>query len=130
MSRRIIAVVPDLFFSTRILATARTVGVPVDLLPLPRALAACIESLPALVLIDLHANGDPMALVRALKQDERTRGIPLVGFYSHIETALRRAALEAGIDEAMPRSAFTRRLPELLSGAPLVEPAEEGVEED
>ena len=130
MSRRIIAVVPDLFFSTRILATARTVGVPVDLIPLPRALAACTEALPALVLIDLHANGDPMGLVRALKADARTREIPVVGFYSHVETALRRAALEAGIDEALPRSAFTQRLPELLSGAPIAEPVEDVLEEE
>ncbi len=130
MSRRIIAVVPDLFFSTRILATARTVAVPVDLVPLPRALAACIEALPALVLIDLHANGDPMALVRALKADERTRAITLVGFYSHVETALRRAALEAGIDEALPRSAFTQRLPELLSGVPAVEVPEDTIEDE
>jgi len=130
MSRRIIAVVPDLFFSTRILATARTVGVPVDLVPLPRAFAAITEKPPALVLIDLHASGDPLTLVRALKADERTRGILLVGFYSHVETALRRSALEAGIDEALPRSAFTQRLPELLAGHPIVDVHEETLEEE
>ena len=94
MTRRIIAVVPDLFFSTRILATARTVGVPVDLVPLPRAFAAICEKPPALVLIDLHATGNPLTLIQALKADERTKGILLVGFYSHVETALRRSALE------------------------------------
>lgn len=130
MSRRILAVVPDLFFSTRILATARTVGVPVDLSPLPRALAACTEAPPALVLIDLHATGDPMALIRALKADERTRDVRLIGFYSHVETALRRSALEAGIDEALPRSAFTQRLPELLAGHPITESIEDSPAEE
>lgn len=125
MIRRILAVVPDLFFATRILATAKTVGVPVELVPLPRAAAACAETPPALVLLDLHASGDPLALVRTLKADERTRMIPIVGFYSHVETALRRSALEAGIDQALPRSAFTQRLPELLTGAPAVDQEEE-----
>ena len=130
MTRRIIAVVPDLFFSTRILATARTVAVPVDLVPLPRAFAAICEKPPALVLIDLHATGDPHALIRALKADERTKDILLVGFYSHVETALRRSALEAGIDEALPRSAFTQRLPELLTGHATVDVPEESAEEE
>lgn len=128
MTRRIIAVVPDLFFSTRILATARTVAVPVDLVPLPRAFAAICEKPPALVLIDLHATGDPLALIRALKADERTKDILLVGFYSHVETALRRSALEAGIDEALPRSAFTQRLPELLAGHAIADVPEESAE--
>ena len=61
----------------------------------------------------------------ALKADDRTRAVPVVGFYSHVETALRRSALEAGIDEALPRSAFTQRLPELLSGRPVVEAVED-----
>jgi len=56
--------------------------------------------------------------VRTLKADSRTRAIPIVGFYSHVEGERRRAALAAGIDEALPRSAFVVRLPALLAGAP------------
>ena len=37
-----------------------------------------------------------------------------MGFYSHVETTLRRTALEAGADAALPRSAFVARLPDLL----------------
>ena len=129
MARRILAVVPDLFFATRILATARTLAVPLDLTPIGRAAEACATTLPELVILDLHAAGDPHALIRALKADERTAGIPIIGFYSHVDTALRRSALEAGIDQAMPRSTFTARLPELIAGSPLPAPAQPGDDE-
>lgn len=114
--RTVFAVVPDLFFATRIVATARTLGVELALVPAAQLLARCAQSPPALVLVDLHAPGDPVGLVRALKSDPATRAIAVTGFYSHVESALRTAALEAGIDEALPRSAFVNRLPGLLTG--------------
>jgi hypothetical protein len=41
----------------------------------------------------------------------------MVGFYSHVDTATRDAALAAGVETVLPRSAFVARLPELLRGA-------------
>ena len=49
-----------------------------------------------------------------MKVDERLRAVPLVGFFSHVQTALRRRAEEAGYDRVMPRSAFTKHLAEIL----------------
>ena len=68
------------------------------------------------MILDLQAPGDPLALTRALKSDPATRGIPVVGFYPHVEGALREAALAAGVDQELPRSAFTVRLAALLAG--------------
>ncbi|HEV2104983.1 MAG TPA: hypothetical protein VGU27_04575 [Candidatus Eisenbacteria bacterium] len=115
--RRVLAVVPDLFFAARIVATAKAAGVEVELCALAAAAARCAASPPALVLLDLHAPGEPPELVRALKADPRTAGVPVVGFYSHVDDARRVAALAAGADAALPRSAFTARLAGLLSGA-------------
>ena len=114
--RRVIAIVPDLFFATRIAATAKALGVDLALAPLVRAADIIAAAPPALVLLDLHAPGEPLALVRALKADASTASIPVVGFYSHVETALRTSALAAGIDAALPRSAFVTRLAGLLAG--------------
>ena len=111
-----LAVVPDLFFSVKLAAVARAAGVELAFVAPGALFERCAASPPALVLIDLHAPCDPPALVRALKADARTRGIPVIGFYSHVETDLRRDALAAGIDEALPRSAFVNRLPALLAG--------------
>lgn len=122
--RHVIAVVPDLFFATKIAATAKALGVALALEPLGRAAERAAAASPALVLLDLHAPGDPLALVRALKSDPRTAAIPVVGFYSHVDGDLRKAALAAGIDTAMPRSAFVTKLVALLAGGPLAAPGE------
>jgi CheY-like chemotaxis protein len=118
------AVVPDLFFATKIAATAKALGVELALMPLARAAEAAATAPPSLVLLDLQAPGDLPALIRALKADPRTAAIPIVGFYPHVDHALRVSALEAGIDSAMPRSAFVARLAGLLTGeqAPVAEP--------
>jgi CheY-like chemotaxis protein len=114
--RQVLAVVPDLFFAAKIAALARAAGVELSLVPLAQAAARCAQSAPDLVLLDLHASGDPPALVRALKAGPATRAIPVVGFYSHVEGERRRDALAAGADQVLPRSAFVTRLPELLAG--------------
>ena len=38
----------------------------------------------------------------------------IVAFGSHVDTALLEAARAAGVDDVLPRSAFFRRLPEVL----------------
>lgn len=115
MRRRVAAVVPDLFFSTRIAATAEAAGVAFEALTAEAAPARLASGEIALLILDLAAAG-AIEMAAALKADEATRGIPIVGFYSHVEQATRERALAAGIDHVMPRSAFTARLPALLAG--------------
>ena len=113
---RVYALVPDLFFMTKIGATATQLGIVVEELRPNRAITACRNEPPDLLLIDLHAEGDPLEVVRVLKANEETRGIQIVGFYSHVDQALREAALRSGADQVLPRSAFTVKLPDLLQG--------------
>lgn len=107
--------VEDLFFVARIAATAQHLGVTLERASASRAAEQCRANPPDLVILDLHGPGDPLALARELKSHPASRQIPLVGYYSHVEQALREAALAAGIDRVLPRSAFTARLAELLS---------------
>jgi CheY-like chemotaxis protein len=79
------------------------------------ALEQCRALAPDLVILDLHASG-ALDLARSLEADAATRAIPLVGFYSHVDQALREAALAAGVDRVLPRSAFTAKLAEILAG--------------
>jgi CheY-like chemotaxis protein len=115
-ARRVVAVVPDLFFATRIAATAARLGVTLETPAPPEAQAAIRRRPPDLVILDLRAPGDPLALARELKADPKTRRVPVVGFYPHVEGALREGALAAGVDQVLPRSAFTARLAALLAG--------------
>jgi DNA-binding NarL/FixJ family response regulator len=111
-SRRVLAVIPDLFFATKVAATAKASGIELELASPALAAQRVAAAPPALVILDLHA-GEAVALVSALRTV--APDVPVVGFYSHVETALRRDALAAGIAAALPRSAFVHRLAALLT---------------
>lgn len=113
---RVLAVVPDLFFAEKIAATARAAGVELIPAPVARAADAARAHGVELVLLDLHAAGDPLAVVRALAADPATSRVTVVGFHSHVDVALREAALAAGVHHVLPRSAFSAKLPEILRG--------------
>jgi hypothetical protein len=47
---------------------------------------------------------------------EEFAGVPLLGFFSHVEKELQQAALAAGYDQVIPRSVFSRDLAQILIG--------------
>jgi len=118
MSRTVIAVVDDLFFASKIRGTAEQLGVAVKFARTAEALAeAARRDLPSLIICDLHSQRvDPNELAKQLKADDQLRSIPLLGFFSHVQTELQREAEQAGFDQVLPRSAFTKHLSEILSG--------------
>jgi DNA-binding NarL/FixJ family response regulator len=123
-ARLVLAVVPDLYFATRIAATAKAAGVPLELVPAARAATRLAEGGAALVIVDLHGAA-AVELIRACLA--AAPGTPVVGFLSHVETALRRDALEAGATAVLPRSAFVTKLPQLLAeGLGALEPGTRG----
>lgn len=116
MSKPVIAAVDDMFFASKIRAVAEHLGLTVRFVrSAAEAVAAAREEDAALVVADLHSRKcDPFALAEMLKADETLRAVPLVGFFSHVETALQQRAAEAGFDRVLPRSAFSKNLPEIL----------------
>ncbi len=118
MNTTVIAVVDDLFFASKIRGTAEQVGVTVKFVrSVDLVVEAALRDQPALIICDLHSQRvDPVALAKQLKGDERLRSIPLLGFFSHVQTELQRQAEVAGFDQVMPRSAFASRLAVILSG--------------
>ena len=118
MKRRVIAAVSDLLFASKIRGTAQHLNVTVEFARGGDALFdAAKAEVPSLVILDLHATQlDPFALAARLKADEQLRVVPVVGFFSHVQTELQKRAEEAGFDHVLTRSAFTKRLPEILSG--------------
>ena len=118
MNRRVIAAVSDMLFASKIRGTAEQLNVTVDFARTEDGLFDYAKAeVPSLIILDLHDTRlDPLALAARLKSDERLRGVPLVAFFSHVETELQRKALEAGVEHVLPRSVFTRRLPDILTG--------------
>ncbi len=118
MSRTVIAAVDDMFFISKIRATAEHVGVDVRFaLNADALLANARENKANLMIVDLHAQKiDPIALATAMKSDPELRAIELLGFFSHVQTGLMREATEAGYDRVMPRSVFSKDLATILAG--------------
>jgi hypothetical protein len=99
---RILAVVPDLMLASRVAESLGASGHEVELVP------SQPETTPpevALLIADLDA-GDSEALAAP--------GVPVLGFYSHVDVETRRKAEAAGIDLVVPRSRMARELPALV----------------
>lgn len=124
MGAKVVAGVDDLFFSAKIAETARHLGVPVALVSrFDEVLPRIRQERPALVVFDLNSRRcRPLEMIRALKADPDLKGIPILGFLSHVQTDLKKEAAAAGCDTILPRSAFSERLPELLK--PFAPPAD------
>lgn len=118
MTRTVIAAVDDMFFISKIRATAEHLGVDIRFARNADALlASARESKANLIIVDLHGQKiDPIALATALKSDPDLQAIVLLGFFSHVQTDLMREATKAGYDRVMPRSAFSKDLATILAG--------------
>lgn len=114
MSKSVIACVEDLFFRSKIEATARHLNVPVRFVVPGELAAACGDDNAAAVLLELSSNGDGLAAVRALRNGRVAAAMPVIGFLSHVDKELARQAEAAGVSQVMPRSQFSETLPDLL----------------
>jgi len=112
----VLAVIDDLFFVGKLSGTAKQVGATLQTTSAASfSLDAARREKPALIIFDLNATtANTLDLIRQLKADPELAAIPVVGFFSHVQVELMRAAQEAGCDEVMPRSKFTATLPDLL----------------
>jgi DNA-binding NarL/FixJ family response regulator len=115
----VVVFVDDLFFAVKIRETARQGGLSVDVVGATQFQAALdkrvAEGALQGVIVDLNS---PAALevIGRLKHEARTHSFPIIGFVSHVATNVIAAARAAGCDEVLARSAFTKRLPQILHG--------------
>lgn len=98
----------DLIFTSRIVGTARDLGL--DVVP-ARTLADLERQLgvgaPRCVMLDLHhADLKTFGAIPAIK----ARGVRIVGYGSHVAADLLKAARDAGCDVVWPRSKFVSEL--------------------
>src|SRR2546426_10869052 len=112
MSKNLVACLEDLFFRSKIEATARHLNVPVVFVDQKGLLKLCREGKAAAVLLEL-GNG-VLETVRQLRQEKSTRDLPVIGFLSHVDRELAREAEAAGVTRVMPRSQFSETLPDLV----------------
>jgi CheY-like chemotaxis protein len=105
----------DLIFTSRITATARTLGLEVRSATAQPALERLAErEATRCMILDLANPGlDVAALVRRVRAAGSAAPF-VVAYGSHVDAAKLRAAREAGCDLVLPRSKFVEELPEAL----------------
>ena len=112
---RVLAVVTDLFFVSKISAAARQAGCPIEYFRDPEKLKQAAASEPCLVIVDLNATDlDPVALIASLKATAETQQTQIIAYLSHVQHELKREAEKAGADLVLPRSVFSQNLLEIL----------------
>lgn len=98
---RVVAVAADLMLGSKVEATLSAAGHKVTLVP---SLQEAPLDQAELLVADVEAE-NPEALVGF--------GIPVLGYYSHVNAESREVAEAAGVDLVVPRSRLARELPVL-----------------
>jgi CheY-like chemotaxis protein len=114
-TKKVLAVVEDLFFTVKINEAAKRAGLSVAFVKSERDALDQAAEHPALIILDLNFAGvEPVQLIQKLKADPALQKISLLGYVSHVQGELKQAAQEAGCDMVLARSAFSQNLPQIL----------------
>jgi hypothetical protein len=125
---RVLALVPDLMFGSRVQSSLAAAGHEVELLASQEALRARLadasqQARADVLVVDLTGELDGARVLADLPDhalpgalsDGRYRGLHTLAFYSHVEAHVRGRAVQAGFDLVVPRSRMAREGAELVS---------------
>ena len=110
---KIIAVVNDLFFAAKIRETANQLGIELLIIRNKEDLFRQLGGSETYKLI-VDLNFRSFDILGALREVKKKHTVYKIGYFSHVQVELRKKA-EKCCDLVLPRSAFSERLPELLS---------------
>ena len=114
-SRVVVAVLNDLMFTVKIQEAARRAGVGAVFVKTRSEVMDRAEENPSAIILDLnYTDVTPLELISALKGNEKTRNIPLLGYVAHVQVEIKQAALRHGCNMVVARSAFVQNLQEFL----------------
>jgi hypothetical protein len=117
---RVLVLVDDLLFGSRVQATLGALGHEVELLADEASLRRRLSEAPgapgtvlAVDLVDQNLRGSD--LIGELAREGLLSGASTLGFYAHVDAGARRRAQEAGFDLVVPRSRMAREGPQLIA---------------
>ncbi len=113
---RVVAVLDDMFFSSKIKEAAKQAGVNLEIVKNTDGLIESLSStLPNLIIVDLNSKKlNPMEVIKNIKATSELVGVTMLGYMPHVEEELKKQAVLIGCDVVMPRSRFSRELVEIL----------------
>jgi PleD family two-component response regulator len=114
-SKRVLAVVSDLFFSVKLSEAAKRNGLAIEFVKEGSEVMEKAKARPTVIVFDLNFEAvEPVKLISQLKGSPETRGVSLIGYLSHIQGELKQQAQEAGCDMVMARSALSQNLMQIF----------------
>jgi hypothetical protein len=108
---RVVALVPDLLFGSRVQGDLRAAGHEVTLAGSADALRTALPGADALIVDLTFDAAQRIEVVRAT----RPAALPVLAFYSHVEADVRDLGREAGFELVVPRSRMAREGPGLVA---------------
>jgi len=126
---KIIVVLDDLFFSSKIKEAAKSLDLNLEFTKNTNGLIQKLKSekpsliifdlkseKPSLIIFDLNSKAcNPLESIKEIKSLPDLNNIPILGYLSHIQTDLKDEAVKAGCDLVLPRSKFSKDLKEILT---------------
>jgi hypothetical protein len=128
---RVLALVPDLLFGSRVQGDLTAAGHDVQLIGDEARVRAALAERPVpanaeastgagaaadVLVVDLtDARFDGTAIVQALAADELLGGVRTLAFFSHVDTEVGARARESGFDLVVPRSRMAREGAQLVT---------------
>ena len=114
-TKKVVAVLDDLFFTVKIMDAAKRAGLEIVFVKEEARVLELARELPTLIIFDLNSKAvNAVKLIQKLKHKAETKHVSLLGYVSHVQVDLKKAAQDAGADMVMPRSAFSTNLPAIL----------------
>jgi CheY-like chemotaxis protein len=114
---RVLVVVDDLFFLTKIQTTLQHLGLTAQVLTQRAAIQAYIKAAvtPVLVIVDLTLRtDDAVAVISAIRATDSGAPIAILAFGAHVAVEIQQQALQAGADRVVAKSTFSHHLPDLI----------------
>ncbi|HEV3071145.1 MAG TPA: hypothetical protein VGY76_06965 [Solirubrobacteraceae bacterium] len=112
---RVLALIPDLLFGSRVQGQLVAAGHEVELVGEVERVRERLAGVVVLVVDLTNPDLDGAALVAELNNETLLKGMGTLGFFAHVDPAVRERALAAGFDQVVPRSRMAREGAELVS---------------
>lgn len=115
MQKKVLTVIEDLFFTVKINESAKHAGLTAEFVRSEIDAVERAKLQPSVIVIDLNCSSiDSVRLIGELKASPELKGIPLVGFVSHVQAELKQKAQAAGCDMVLARSAFSQNMQQIF----------------
>jgi CheY-like chemotaxis protein len=113
----VLVVVDDLFFLTKIQTTLSHLGLATRVMTQRPALQEYVRTAtaPMLVVVDLTLRADDaVSVISTIRATDSGAPVSILAFGAHVAVETSQQALQAGADQVVAKSEFSRRLPDLI----------------